>query len=308
MAPLILVTAATGVQGGSTARQLLAQHVPVRAFVRDPSEPSAQALQKLGAEIVKGDFDDVAAITAAVTGVSGVFLNTFPSFTDPGAEIRCAQTFVDAAKAAGSVKSFVVSTVFKAGEKRDALAAQQTKYPFLFAYYSSKAGVEDVVRRGGFENTTVLRPGWLNYNYLSPPSRLHFPEYESEHVLSVSYSRDFKLNHFDPEDVGKFAAGAFVQPERFQGTIELEWEALTFDEIAAVISKVSGVEVSARFRTAEETKAILEAGTLPVVTSQVWMQEANFEGESLEKYGFELGTLEGFLTREKKRLLETLGV
>lgn len=91
MAPIILVTAATGIQGGSTARSLLAKGVNVRAFVRDPSSEPALALQNLGAELVKGDFDDLPGIATAVSGVSGVFLNTWPSFTDPDAEVRYAK-------------------------------------------------------------------------------------------------------------------------------------------------------------------------------------------------------------------------
>ncbi|KZP14952.1 NAD dependent epimerase/dehydratase, partial [Athelia psychrophila] len=294
----ILVTGATGVQGGTTARELLGKNIPVRAFVRDPAAPAALALQKLGAELAQGDFDDVPAITAAVAGVSGVFLNTYPSFTDPAAEVRYAQNFVTAARAAQTVTTFVVSTVYKAGE-RAALAAAKPAYPFLAFYFSRKAGVEDVVRGGGFENTTVLRPDWLHYNYLAPGCAIHFPEYRSEHVLAVSYARDYKLAHFDPEDVGKFAAAAFVEPRRFQGTIELSGEALTFDEIAAIISRVAGVEVTARFRTEEETKTLIEGGTLPVLAGQVWAGEVSFERESLEKYGIELGTLERYLEREK---------
>lgn len=302
---LILVTAATGVQGGSTVRELLAKNIGVRAFVRDPSSSAALALRKLGAELVKGDFDDVSAITAAVDGVSGVFLNTFPSFTDPDAEVRYAQNFVTAALAAKTVKTFVVSTVFKAGEKAT-LAAAKPEWPFLSFYFSRKAGVEEVVRGGGFENTTVLRPDWLHYNYLSPGCSIWFPEYQNEHILTISYLRNYKQTHFDPEDVGKFAAAAFVEPDRFQGIIELSHEPLTFDEIAKIITEVSGVEVKTRFRTEEETKVLLEAGTMPVLASQLWSRELSFESESLKKYGIELGTLEGYLQREKQRLLETL--
>ncbi|KAF7986280.1 hypothetical protein HWV62_35210 [Athelia sp. TMB] len=307
MTPTILVTGATGVQGGATARELLAKNIHVRAFVRNLASPAALSLQKLGAELAQGDFDDVPAITAAVTGVSGVFLNTYPSFTDPDAEVRYAQNFVTAALAAQTVKTFVVSTVYKAGEKA-VLAAATPKYPFLAFYFSRKAGVEDVVRAGGFAHVTILRPDWLSYNYLAPGCDIHFPEYRSDRVITVSYAQDYKLNHFDPEDVGKFAAAAFVEPSRFQGTIELSDEALTFDEIAEIISRVSGVEVKAKFRTEEETKVLIEAGTLPVLASQLWAKEVSFEREPLERYGIKLGSLEGYLERERSRLLETLRV
>jgi len=311
MAPVILITGATGFQGGSAARHLLSAGLSVRAFVRDPSSPAALALQTLGAELVQGDFDNLPAITAAVSGVQGVFLNTYPSFTDPSAEVHTARRFVAAALASRTVKTFVISTVFKASEMA-ALTASKPQYGFLPSYYASKAGAEEEVKKGGFEHTTFLRPGWLNYNYLAPPSSFHFPEYQREHVLSISSAKDYRLGHFDPEDVGKFAARAFLEPEKFGGVIELSYEPLTLEEVASTISRVSGVEVKARFRSEEETRKLLEEGTLPALVRQIAEndEELHFdvEREQLEKYGIELGSLEGFLEREKKRLLETLGV
>jgi len=174
MTPTILVTGATGVQGGSTARELLAKNIKVRAFVRDPTSQAALNLQQAGAVLFKGDFDDVPAIQAATAGVTGVFLNTYPNFSDAEGEIKYARHFVEAARAAGTVKTFVVSTVLKASE-REELAAQK-KEPFLTFYYHCKAGVEKLVREGGFENWTVLRPDWMYYNYLAPPCAIHFPD------------------------------------------------------------------------------------------------------------------------------------
>lgn len=54
----VLVTGATGRQGGATARALLAAGVRVRALVRDPATDRAQAVAALGAELVTGDPHD----------------------------------------------------------------------------------------------------------------------------------------------------------------------------------------------------------------------------------------------------------
>jgi hypothetical protein len=75
MAPTFLVTGATGTQGGPTAHILLSQKVTVHAFVRNISSAASQALQKAGAILFQGDFDDTTSIKAAMTGVSGIFLN-----------------------------------------------------------------------------------------------------------------------------------------------------------------------------------------------------------------------------------------
>ncbi len=54
----ILVTGATGQQGGATARHLLAEGYAVRALVRDPNSPGAQGLANMGAALVVGDMDE----------------------------------------------------------------------------------------------------------------------------------------------------------------------------------------------------------------------------------------------------------
>ncbi len=51
----ILVTGATGQQGGAVTRSLLNDGWKVRLLVRDPNKESAQEFAKQGAELVKGD-------------------------------------------------------------------------------------------------------------------------------------------------------------------------------------------------------------------------------------------------------------
>jgi uncharacterized protein YbjT (DUF2867 family) len=152
-----LITSATGSQGGSTARILLSQGHKIHALVRNLSSPASLALQSEGAILFQGDFNDLPAITAATEGVHGVFLNTFPDFANPDGEVGQARNIVAAAKAAGTVKVVVVSTVHMAAEQAE-LTKERKDYPLLNYYYARKAGVEKVVREGGFESWTVLRP------------------------------------------------------------------------------------------------------------------------------------------------------
>ena len=70
---VILVTGATGQQGGATARELLAAGHKVRAMTRKPDGDAAKELAANGEEVVRGDFDDVASLQAALAGVWGVF-------------------------------------------------------------------------------------------------------------------------------------------------------------------------------------------------------------------------------------------
>lgn len=56
----VLVTGATGKQGGSLARLLLKKGHRVRALTRKPDAPAAQELKRLGAELTAGDLEDAA--------------------------------------------------------------------------------------------------------------------------------------------------------------------------------------------------------------------------------------------------------
>jgi len=55
---IILVTGATGNQGGAAAARLLAAGWRVRPLTRDPASRAARALAAAGAEVTAGDLDD----------------------------------------------------------------------------------------------------------------------------------------------------------------------------------------------------------------------------------------------------------
>ncbi|KAF7360549.1 NmrA domain-containing protein [Mycena venus] len=291
MPEIFLITSATGRQGTSTARLLLAQGAQVHALVRDPTSPESLALKSMGATLFKGGFDlDVSALAPR----------------DAGREARAAERFVAAAHAAGTVKSFVVSTVFKA----DAYANWEEKkaeIPFLSQYYGSKAGVERVVRASGL-TYMILRPGWLMHNYIALGPRYHFPEYASERVLAVSCPRDWRMEHFDADDVGQFAAAALLDPKKFSGKeIDLINEQLTFEEIARDLSEAIGAEVKVKYRTEEETKEALKV--VPGVERQIWAPMLPYpDSTKLVEYGFRLTTFKEFLEREKNAIKKTVGV
>ncbi len=70
----ILVTGATGNQGGAVARSLRARGWKVRALVRDPAKPTAQRLAKDNIELVQGDLFTTASLENALNEVYGVVL------------------------------------------------------------------------------------------------------------------------------------------------------------------------------------------------------------------------------------------
>src|SRR5438552_17723645 len=68
----ILVTGATGQQGGAVARELLARKHTGRAMTRTPDSDAAKALARQGAEIGKGDLNDAESLRRALQGAWGV--------------------------------------------------------------------------------------------------------------------------------------------------------------------------------------------------------------------------------------------
>ncbi len=78
--PLILVTGAAGKTGTPVVEQLIERGFPVRALVRRRDERS-ERLEKLGAEVVSGDFLDLQAIRAAMRRVKRVYF-CYPPYDD----------------------------------------------------------------------------------------------------------------------------------------------------------------------------------------------------------------------------------
>lgn len=69
----MLVTAANGHTGFTTAMELLKQGHKVRALVRETASAKANALRSSGAEIVRGNLDDYRDIEAAISKISRVY-------------------------------------------------------------------------------------------------------------------------------------------------------------------------------------------------------------------------------------------
>jgi uncharacterized protein YbjT (DUF2867 family) len=299
MAPAFLITGASGQQGGAAARFLLREGVTVHALVRDTTSPAAQALEKAGAILFKGDFDDVAAIKAATTGVSGVFLNPFPGEK----QVQQAQNFIDAAIASKIVKTLVLSTAFFTGDRKI-----WGLEPDVVPYYTSKSAVEEAVRSAGFENYTILRPSWLMHNYLLPASKWNSPEFATEGIFAHIYDPDTRMAHFDANDVGKFAAAALLDPAKFSGhEIELGNENLTAQEAVEHLRKASGRDIKLHLRTADEAELMA-----PKVPTMRFARLANkkpltIDGKALEKkYGIKLKTFQEYLDQHKDELLKSL--
>ena len=61
---IVLVTGATGTQGGAASRELIKRGYKVRGLTRNTESARAHAMSNLGVEMVRGDFDDAASLAA----------------------------------------------------------------------------------------------------------------------------------------------------------------------------------------------------------------------------------------------------
>jgi uncharacterized protein YbjT (DUF2867 family) len=88
--PSITVFGATGIQGGSVVRHLIASDKPyrIRAVTRDPTKPSAKSLEDQGVEVVKADLGSSDEIEKVVKGQDLVFVSVAPglAYPDPSAQ------------------------------------------------------------------------------------------------------------------------------------------------------------------------------------------------------------------------------
>src|SRR5579885_3590814 len=193
----LLITGATGHQGGAVARKVFEHRFHVRALVRNPDKPAARMLENLGIEIVQGDFDDRESLDRALEGCYGVF--SVQNFHTEGyvGEVRQGKALADAAKAAG-VRHFVYSSVGNAN--------RNTGIP----HFESKWEVEQHLQQIRIPHT-VLRPVFFYFNYEDMRTSIN------QGILAMPLAPDTKLCQVSEDDYGRIVASVFEDPETFLG-------------------------------------------------------------------------------------------
>src|SRR2546429_9725068 len=97
----VLVTGATGKQGGHLVRELLARGHSIRALTRKPESAGAAALAARGATVVSGDFEDQGTVERAARGVVTVLAMSTPFARGAKTQTRDGINTARAASAAG---------------------------------------------------------------------------------------------------------------------------------------------------------------------------------------------------------------
>ncbi|MEO3766400.1 NmrA family NAD(P)-binding protein [Streptomyces sp. B8F3] len=295
----VLVTGATGRQGGATARALRAAGVRVRALVRDPDGDRARAVAALGAELVTGDLHDRDSVVRAATGARAVFSVQMPAMTADGfdfdGEVAQGVNLIEGARAAG-VRQFVHTSVTGAGQHTGTPGWAEGRWA-VEASLTAKSAVQDHLRAAGFPRWTLLKPGTFMENFL-PSMGFLFPRGIEGGLVSV-LNPGTRLSLVAVDDIGRAAAAAIAAPERFDRVeLELASDYLSMTEIAEVLSRVVGTHLPAPDMTAEQA---LAAGMPPMGVSHEWLNTAGQPGRP--HYATDLGIpLTGFEQWARKHL------
>jgi uncharacterized protein YbjT (DUF2867 family) len=219
---LILITGATGHQGGATLRHLAKQGgFTLRALTRKPESDAAKALAAAGVEIVAGDLDDDASLARALDDAWGVYSvqNTWEAGVEKE-EIQ-GKRLAQLARDQG-VQRFVYASVSS--------AQKDTGIP----HFDNKFRVEQTVKGLGFPSYAIIRPVFFMENLLSPWSL-------AGDKLAMGLAPDTKLQMIAVDDIGKFGAKAFADADRMENAeVDIAGDSVTMTEAAAALSPVVG--------------------------------------------------------------------
>lgn len=219
---IILVTGATGKQGGATARHLIKAGVKVRALTRKPESKNSEALRTLGIEVYKGNLNDTASIDNAMKNVYGVFSlqNGWEFGTD---EQKQNKNITDAAKE-NNISHLVFASI-----------ASCDNNPNL-KHFDSKQKSELYIKQSGIP-FTFLRAVYFMDN-LKPNAQAASGSWE---MLKQNLGASTTLQVIACEDIGWFAANSFLHPEIWIGkTLDIAGDNVTYNQAKSAYNKVFG--------------------------------------------------------------------
>ena len=232
MAKNVLITGATGRQGGAVIQALLAasSSLHIIALTRNPDSKAAEALKSKNVELVVGDLDDCDAIFTTIAkpiwGVFSVQLGVDPKMT-PAREEAQGKGLIDAARR-NNVSYFVFSSADLGSPPR----------PTPVPQFQSKYNIERHLKESGLKYT-ILQPVVFFENLTTDVVGQTFAG-----ALKYYIKPERKLQFIATEDIGWFGAEALMHPDRWpEQTIRLAGDELDFAENSRVFRRVTGREL-----------------------------------------------------------------
>jgi uncharacterized protein YbjT (DUF2867 family) len=237
----ILVTGATGNQGGVVLRHLLRHGWRLRAMTRDPSKPSARELADMGVEVVEGNNDDPESLERAMKGCYGVYAITTPFEVGIEGETAHGVAMADAARKT-DVEHFVYSSVASAND--------ETGIP----HFESKRRVEEHLQYLNIPYT-IVRPVFLMENFTLPTTKQSI----TSGTLAMGINPDQPLQMIALDDVGYAVARVFDRREKYlRKAVDLAGDELTMPRAAKMLGEAMGCTVSFKQVSIDNLRAVSE--------------------------------------------------
>jgi uncharacterized protein YbjT (DUF2867 family) len=233
----IVVTGATGQQGGAVIRALLANYsedFEITALVRDPEK--AKAKIPAGVEMVKGDLFDLESLKEAFKGAYGVFCVTaFWQLKEGETESTQAKNLAEACKH-NNVSHVVWSTL---ENTRDTLKGEAPvlKGDYYTPHFDGKADANSLFDQA---KTTFLHTSFYYENFI------YFGMVQkNEHGMAIAFNMgDAPLPMVSVDDIGKAVANIFANKLLMGKNAYISSDVLTCKQIAELMSKHLGSAVN----------------------------------------------------------------
>lgn len=219
---LIVVTGATGKQGGAVADHLLKAGFRVRAITRNPASAAAEKLKQKEAELVTADMEDKGSLTKALAGAYGVF--SVQNYWEKGVgyegEVRQGKNLIAAARET-DIRHFVQASV------ADAENAPGVKH------FECKAVLEKALKESGLPHT-ILGETFFMENFFDPNyGSVMFP------MLGGYFGSETRFHMVSVKDIGAIATTVFQNPELYIGQkVNIAGDCLTLPEMKAIYNRV----------------------------------------------------------------------
>lgn len=225
---MFAIAGVTGHTGAAAADALLAQGKAVRVIVRTADK--GEAWKKKGAEVAVADLGDVAALTAALKGVKGVYLLSPPNF---------------------AAKDFLADRKELLGKMSEALKASKVPSVVFLSSVAAHvpAGTGPIITahraeealRGIAPSVTFVRAAYFLENWGSVIGLA-----KAQGILPNYGPVDVKFSQVSSRDIGAAIANALLNPADGTKVVELAGrEDWSVQDVAAALSSLLGKPVQA---------------------------------------------------------------
>lgn len=302
---LLAIIGATGNQGLSTANFVLdspalSARYEVRALSRTLSSPAMRALAAKGASLAYANMSVPASLPAALAGVHTLY---FMTATQYSSNMRAIETAEAHAVCAAAVAAGVEYIIFSSMSHPQVLSGGALTH---VEHFDVKAEIEAHIRTLPVRSAFVA-PGCFMQN-LQTTLRPRRAQDGDGWVLMNCARGDTVMPWIDVTDTGKWVGAILADPDKYSGKFfAAAAELRTFDQVVAIMSRVTGQDVKYVQVPDDVYKGFLPAHMREQVY-EMWVlsREYGYYGSEMgklvewakEQADGEVTGLEAFLTRE----------